>query len=61
MRAFLLLALLSLPAFAQKVVILELDGDTKDKLRAQVEAAVREAGAVELIPLKEYKAAAAKK
>lgn len=61
MRAFLLLALLSLPAFAQKVVILELDGDSKDKLRAQVEAAVRESGAVELISLKDYRAAAAKK
>lgn len=61
MRAFLLLALLSLPAFAQKVIILELDGDSKDKLRAQIEEAVRASGANELISLKDYKAAAAKK
>ena len=61
MRAFLLLALLSLPAFAQKVIILELDGDSKDKLRAQIEEAVRASGAIELISLKDYKAAAAKK
>lgn len=61
MRAFLLLALLALPAFAQKVVVLELDGDPKGKLRAQVEEAVRQSGTVELISLKDYKAAAAKK
>lgn len=57
----LVVLLLALPAFAQKVVILELDGDPQGKLRAQIEAAVKSAGVVELVPLKAFKEAAAKK
>ncbi len=56
-----LVVLLAAPAFAQKVVILELDGDPQGKLRSQIEAAVRSAAVVELIPLKAFKDAAAKK
>ena len=56
-----LLTLLAMPAFAQKVVILEIDGDPQGKLRAQIEAAVRSAAVVELIPLKSFKDAAARK
>jgi hypothetical protein len=57
----LLLVVLAVPAFAQRVVILELDGDTQGKLRAQIEAAVKSAGVVEVVPLKAFKDAAAKK
>ncbi|MFO0597409.1 MAG: hypothetical protein U0228_19020 [Myxococcaceae bacterium] len=61
-RALGLAALLfSVPAFAQKVVVLELDGDPQGKLRAQIEQALKDAAVVELIPLKAYKDAAAKK
>lgn len=56
-----LIALVSFPALAQRVVVLELDGDDKGRLRAQIEKAVKEAGAVQLVPLKEYKDAAAKR
>ena len=56
-----LVMLLALPAIAQKVVILEIDGDPQGKLRAQIEASVRSAAVVELIPLKTFKDAAAKK
>ncbi len=56
-----LVALVSLPALAQKVVILDIDGDSRDRLRAQIERAVKDAGTVQLISLGEYKAAAAKK
>ena len=56
-----LVVLLALPAFAQKVVILEIDGDPQGKLRSQIEGAVRSAAVVELIPLKTFKDAAAKK
>jgi hypothetical protein len=56
-----LVAVLATPAFAQKVVILELDGDPQGKLRGQIEAAVRSAAVVELVSLKSYKDAAAKK
>lgn len=56
-----LVALVSLPALAQKVVILDIDGDSRDRLRAQIERAVKDAGTVQLISLSEYKAAAAKK
>ncbi|MDP2272066.1 MAG: hypothetical protein Q8N23_07335 [Archangium sp.] len=58
---FALVMLLAAPAFAQKVVILELDGDSQGKLRAQVEAAVRSAAVVDLVSLKAFKDAAAKK
>ena len=56
-----LVVLLATPGFAQKVVILELDGDPQGKLRAQIEAAVKAAAVVDLIPLKNFKDAAAKK
>ncbi len=61
LSVFALVALVSVPALAQRVVILEIDGDPKDKLRAQIEAAVRDAGTVTLVGLREYKDAAAKK
>lgn len=54
-------SLLASPVFAQKVVILELDGDSQGKLRVQIEAGLKSAGVVELIPLKAFKDAAAKK
>ncbi len=61
MRVLLLLALFATPVFAQKVVILEIDGDRQNKLRAQIERAVRDAGTVEVISLKTYRAAAKKR
>lgn len=54
-------ALLSASAWAQKVVILEFDGDDRHKLRAQVEAAVKKGGDVELLSIAKYKEAAAKR
>ncbi|MFZ5445753.1 MAG: hypothetical protein ACOZQL_37515 [Myxococcota bacterium] len=59
--SLLAVCLASVPALAQRVVILELDGDTQGKLRAQIEAAVKSAGVVEVVPLKTFKDAAAKK
>lgn len=56
-----LIALVSFPALAQKVVVLEIDGDDKGRLRTQIEKAVKEAGTVTLVPLAEYKAAASKR
>jgi hypothetical protein len=56
-----LVALLATPAFAQKVVVLELDGDPQGKLRTQIEGALKNAGVVELVSIKAYKDAAAKK
>lgn len=56
-----LVLLLSVPAWAQKVVILEIDGDGSGKLRQQIEDAVQKAGAVELVSIGAYKAAAAKR
>lgn len=56
-----LVLFLATPAVAQKVVILEVDGDPSGKLRNQIEAAVRSAAVVELIPLKAFRDAAAKK
>ncbi|MFT3709273.1 MAG: hypothetical protein QM817_16660 [Archangium sp.] len=62
MRVFALsLLLLSLPAAAQKVVVLEIDGDPQGKLRTQIEAALKDAAVVELVSLKSFKDAAAKK
>lgn len=58
---FALAVVLATQAFAQKVVILELDGDPQGKLRSQIEAAVKSAGVVELISLKAFKDAAAKR
>jgi hypothetical protein len=51
----------SLSASAQKVVVLEIDGDPQGKLRTQIEAALREAAVVEVVPLKAFRDAAAKK
>lgn len=56
-----LVVLLATPAFAQKVVILEVDGDPQGRLRSQIEAAVKLAAVVEVVPLKAFKEAAAKK
>ncbi len=62
LSALLALTLLSSTAArAQKVVVLELDGDAQNKLRTQIENAVKLAGVVELVPLKAYKDAAAKR
>lgn len=56
---FAALLLASSPALAQRVVVLAFEGDRNDKLRAQVEAAVDEAGELQRLPLQEYRAAAA--
>jgi hypothetical protein len=48
-------------AFAQRVVILEIDGDKGGKLRNQVESALRKADTVEIVSLEKYKSAANKK
>ena len=62
MRILLALALLvPASALAQRVVILDIDGDRGGKLRTQVEAALKKADTVEVIPLKKYTDAAAKK
>ncbi len=62
MRSLLVAALLAAPAaWAQKVVILEIDGDAGGRLRAQVEAAVRGAPSIELVPLSAYRDSAARK
>lgn len=62
LRSIVLLALLfGLPAQAQKVVILEIDGDQGNKLRAQIEAAVKRAGVVDTLSLQSYKDAAARR
>jgi hypothetical protein len=58
---FALTLLVASSAFAQRVVILELDGDKGGKLRAQVETALKKADTVEIISLDKYKATAAKK
>ncbi len=48
-------------AHAQKVVVFELGGDRKERLRIQVEDALRNANVVQLVSLKKFKEAAAKK
>ncbi len=48
-------------AYAQKVVVLELDGDRKNRLRAQIERALIASKVVELVSIKKYKEAAKKK
>jgi hypothetical protein len=53
--------LFAAPAMAQKVVVLEIDGDPQGKLRNQIENALKLAAVVELVPLKTYRDAAAKK
>lgn len=53
--------LLAPVAMAQRVVVMELDGDNDDRLRAQVEAAIEKAGVLEVVPLGTYRAAVTKK
>jgi hypothetical protein len=48
-------------SWADKVVLLEIDGDTSGKLRSQVELAVIKADAAEVLPLSAYKSLAAEK
>lgn len=48
-------------ALAQKVVVLELDGDTSNRLRSQIEASLRSAAVVEVVSLEKYQENAAKK
>ncbi len=57
----ILVVLVAPSALAQRVVILELDGDPQGKLRAQIEGAVKAAGEVELVSLKTFKETAAKR
>lgn len=59
MTAFVLLA--ASTAWAQRVVILEIEGDRGGKLRSQVESALKKADTVEVVGLDKYKAAAGKK
>lgn len=58
---FVSLVLASSAALAQRVVILEIEGDKGGKLRNQVEAALKKADTVEVVSLDKFKAAAAKK
>lgn len=53
----------SSPAMAQRlrVVVLEIDGDQNNKLRNQIEASLVKADVVDVVPLDEFRAAAAKK
>ncbi len=46
---------------AQRVVVLELRNDKSGKLRTQIERAIRKSGSVEVVSLRQYKAAAAKR
>jgi hypothetical protein len=59
--ALVLLCLLSAPAFAQRVVILEFEGDRGNKLRSQVEIALKRANTVDLVPIAKWKDLASKK
>ncbi|HVE84370.1 MAG TPA: hypothetical protein VND93_16055 [Myxococcales bacterium] len=49
------------PARAQRVVVLEFDGDPGDKLRTQVVEALTAAGKVALVPVRDFRQAAARK
>jgi len=62
MRVLLVLLALGLaaPAWAQKIVVLEIDGDGSGKLRTQIEDALTNANVVTLLPLAQYKKAASK-
>lgn len=61
-RSIALIAfVLAVPAFAQKVVVLEIDGDSTHRLRAQIENALKNAGTVEVLSLQSYKDAAMRK
>ncbi len=57
----LVLALGAKPAFAQKVVVLEFDGDKQDRLRNQVETALTIADVVKVVPLDTYREAASRR
>jgi hypothetical protein len=59
-RVWCILSLLAAQVWAQKVVVLEFEGDS-GKLRSQIEKAVAAGNVVEVVPLTEYKEAAAKK
>lgn len=59
--AFALLLLFAAPAFAQRVVILEFEADKGNKLRAQVEKALKKANTVDLVPIARWKDLAGKK
>jgi hypothetical protein len=48
-------------AMAQKVVVLEFEGDKGGKLRAKVEAALKKAKVVDVVPIAKWKDAATKK
>src|SRR5688572_15140117 len=58
---FALVLLAASPVLAQRVVILEIEGDKGNKLRNQVETALKKADTVEVVSLDKYKAAASKK
>lgn len=45
---------------ARKVVVLDFEGDRKGRVRTQVESALRKVRAVQVVPLKQFTAAAAK-
>jgi len=53
--------LLGVSAFAQRVVILEIDHDAGGQLRAQLEGALERAGTVTLVPLQRFRNAAARR
>ena len=59
--AFVLLLLFAAPAFAQRVVILEFEADKGNKLRSQVEKALKKANTVDLVPIARWKDLAGKK
>ncbi len=48
-------------AWAQRIVVIEIDGDKNGVMRAAIENAVRKTNKVRVVPYKEYKAAAAKR
>ena len=58
--ALVLLCLISAPAFAQRVVILEFEGDKNNHLRSQVEGALKRANTVDLVPVAKWKDLAGK-
>jgi hypothetical protein len=60
-RLALILLALSAPAHAQRVVVLELDGDPGDKVRTQVIDALISAGKVALVPVRDFRQAALRK
>ncbi len=59
--ALLLMLLFASAAFAQRVVILEFEADKGNKLRMQVDKALRKANTVDLVPISKWKDLAGKK